>query len=245
MGRLPGIEKVDLGTIGYHEALAVQQKYFDSLLAAKRGGGEISGGERNGCEMSGDESGGPGRAGYPAGNKLILCSHPHVYTIGRSGDRRNMLAGDGTLEKVGAQLIETGRGGDITYHGPGQLVGYPILDLEQFGLGVKEYIHAVEETVIRTLHRWGIDAGRLRGATGVWLEGQRKICAIGVKVSRWVTMHGFALNVSTDLTYFGYINPCGFTDKGVTSMEKETENTVSQQEVKEVLVGEFRDILGC
>jgi len=204
------IEVVDCGPIEYDEALDLQQKFFNSLTQAKTDGSMRPG-------------------------KLIFCEHPHVYTIGRSGDHANMLISEETLERIGARLTEVGRGGDITYHGPGQLVGYPILDLERFDLGLKEYIERIEQAVILTLGDWGIEAGRLGGATGVWIEGKRKICAIGVKASRYITMHGFALNIATDLDYFSYINPCGFTDKGVTSMEVETGSAVSTEEVKKVL----------
>ena len=154
-----------------------------------------------------------------------MCEHPHVYTLGRSGKEKNMLLNDDQLKAIQATLFHIDRGGDITYHGPGQLVCYPILNLEEFHLGLKEYVHLLEEAVIRVCASYGIEAGRLEKATGVWLEGStpraRKICAIGVKSSRFVTMHGFALNINTDLDYFSLINPCGFKDKGVTSLEKE------------------------
>jgi lipoyl(octanoyl) transferase len=159
------------------------------------------------------------------GGFLIFCEHPHVFTIGKSGQVNNLLIDDNFLKKINASYYKSNRGGDITYHGPGQIVGYPILDLEKLKLGVKIYVHNIEEAIIATLADFSINASRLDGATGVWLEAgtqnARKICAIGVRVSKAVTMHGFALNVNTDLSYFSYINPCGFIDKGVTSMEKE------------------------
>ena len=157
---------------------------------------------------------------------LIFVEHPHVYTLGRSGSQKNLLVDYIQLQAKDAKFYRTDRGGDITYHGPGQLVGYPIFDLDEIKINLKEYIYNLEETVIVTISHFGISGSRLGGATGVWIDPDkkgkaRKICAIGVKASRYITMHGFAFNVNTDLTYFNYINPCGFTDKGVTSLEKE------------------------
>ena len=178
-----------------------------------------------------------------------MVEHPHVYTLGKSGHESNMLVSDEFLRLIGASYFHTDRGGDITYHGYGQLVGYPILDLERLGLSLKEYVWTVEECVIRTVAEYGIEAGRLDGATGVWIEGDtpraRKICAIGVKASRYVTMHGFALNVTTDLCYFSYINPCGFVDKGVTSIEKETGARPSLEEVACRFAAHFGELAGC
>ncbi|MCM1042139.1 MAG: lipoyl(octanoyl) transferase LipB [Bacteroides sp.] len=158
-------------------------------------------------------------------NRLFFVEHPPVFTVGRSGKDSNMLASAALLQSKNAEFIHIDRGGDVTFHGPGQLVGYPIFNLEEFPLGVKAYVDKIEEVVIRSMAQYGIVCERLQGATGVWIEAHtpraRKICAIGVKCSRYVTMHGFALNVNTDLSYFNLINPCGFTDKGVTSMQKE------------------------
>ncbi len=169
-------------------------------------------------------------------NLLVYCEHPHVYTLGKSGDEHNMLLNYIQLQAKDAIFVKTNRGGDITYHGPGQLVGYPIFDLANFGIGLKNYIHQIEEAIIKTLAEYNIASTRLEGATGVWLDVNlptcRKICAIGVRSSRYVTMHGFALNVNTDLTYFNHINPCGFVDKGVTSMEKELGSKVDMEELK-------------
>ncbi len=178
---------------------------------------------------------------------LLFVEHPHVYTLGKSGKDQNLLVDEKFLAQKGAQFFRIDRGGDITYHGPGQIVGYPIFDLEAFELGVKQYVHQMEEAIIRTLDVFGIPSGRLDGATGVWLDAgvpgkARKICAIGVKVSRYVTMHGFAFNVNTDLDYYSFINPCGFVDKGVTSMKKELNRIVDIEEVKEVLVRQFREV---
>lgn len=172
-------------------------------------------------------------------DRIILCEHFHVYTLGRSGKAANMLISEEQLRRIGASFFHIDRGGDITYHGPGQLVCYPILDLEHYGLGLKDYIHLIEEAVIRICAYYGIEAGRLEKATGVWLDAHepraRKICAIGVRSSRYVTMHGLALNVCTDLRYFSYINPCGFVDKGVTSLSQELHREVTVQEVKQLL----------
>lgn len=166
---------------------------------------------------------------------LVFCEHPNVYTLGKSGHSENMLYNPHHIP-----LLRTNRGGDITYHGPGQIVGYPIFDLETFHIGLKEYIYKVEEAVILTLTHYGIAATRLEQATGVWLDVEnpsscRKICAIGVKSSRFVTMHGFALNVNTDLNHFKNINPCGFNDKGVTSIEQELGEKIDLLEVESLL----------
>jgi len=169
---------------------------------------------------------GNSRVVNPAPGTLIFVEHPHVYTLGQSGSEDNLLIDHIQLQTRDARFYRTNRGGDITYHGPGQIVGYPIFDLEVIGISLKEYIHRIEEAIIMTVLHFGIPSSRLAGATGVWLDAgkkgkARKICAIGVRASRYVTMHGFAFNVNTDLTYFNYINPCGFTDKGVTSLQKE------------------------
>jgi lipoyl(octanoyl) transferase len=173
-------------------------------------------------------------------NYLLFCEHPHVYTLGKSGEVNNLLANNQVLKEINAVFYKTNRGGDITYHGPGQIVGYPIIDLEAAGLGIKKYVWALEESVIQTLKDFGILSERLEGATGVWLDVNipgktRKICAIGVRTSKFVTMHGFAFNVNTDLKYFSYINPCGFIDKGVTSMKEELGENQQIDEIKEIL----------
>lgn len=181
-------------------------------------------------------------------NLLIYCQHPHVYTLGKSGDEHNLLLDYIQLQASHAEFVHTNRGGDITYHGPGQIVGYPIFDLSNFGIGLKNYIHLMEECIILLLKDYGIHSERLAGATGVWLDTgtprTRKICAIGVRSSRYVTMHGFALNVNTDLSYFGHINPCGFVDKGVTSLSKELGKEVSEEEVKTKLYNIFQLVFG-
>jgi lipoyl(octanoyl) transferase len=159
-------------------------------------------------------------------NYLLFCQHPHVYTLGKSGKAEHLLLDEAGLEKKQAKYYKINRGGDITYHGPGQLVAYPLLDLDNFFTDIHRYLRYLEEAVILTLEDFGLEAGRIDGLTGVWLdhvkrENPRKICAMGVKSSRWVTMHGLALNVNPQLEYFGYIVPCGISDKAVTSMEKE------------------------
>jgi lipoyl(octanoyl) transferase len=177
-------------------------------------------------------------------NYLILCEHPHVYTLGKSGDEHNLLLNYIQLQANNAQFVHTNRGGDITYHGPGQIVGYPIFDLANFGIGLKEYINRIEASIIELLQQYNIRSERLSGATGVWLDTgtkqARKICAIGVRSSRYVTMHGFALNINTDLAYFGHINPCGFTDKGVTSLEQELGEKQDMNKVKAALLEIFQ-----
>lgn len=202
----------DWGLISYEEAWSKQTQLFNELITLKL-------------------------AGKPYVNRIILCEHPHVYTLGKSGKANNMLLNEIQLKSLGATLFYIDRGGDITYHGPGQLVCYPIINLEDFNLGLKGYIHKLEEIVISICDSYGIIAGRMDGATGVWLDvnctAARKICAIGVRSSHFVTMHGLALNVNTDLRYFSYINPCGFIDKGVTSLEKELNSEMNMNEVKE------------
>ena len=177
--------------------------------------------------------------GLPTENYLVFCEHPHVYTLGKSGDEQNLLLDLIQLQAKNATFVRSNRGGDITYHGPGQVVGYPIFDLSNFELGLKQYIFRIEEAIIQTLLQYNISTTRLEGSTGVWLDTGtplcRKICAIGVRSSRFVTMHGFALNINTQLEYFNYIHPCGFIDKGVTSMEKELGGYVDMAQLKERL----------
>lgn len=220
----------DLGEIDYKPAWDYQEEQFRRIVDAKLFNREHP--EEN----------------KPVVHHLIFCEHPHVFTLGKSGQANNLLVQDDFLKKINASFYRVNRGGDITYHGPGQIVGYPIFDLEQMKLGVKEYIFKLEEAIILTLAAFGIEGERLDGATGVWLETQttnaRKICAIGVRASRFVSMHGFALNVNTNLDYFNYINPCGFVDKGVTSMQKEKGETLSMEEVKAVLKRNLQKVFG-
>ena len=199
----------DIGQKDYKETWDYQTEIFDKIIESKKPG--TTAGESDRKILPGT---------------LIFVEHPHVYTLGKSGSQDNLLLDSIQLRAKDASFYRIDRGGDITYHGPGQIVGYPIFDLEVIKVGLKEYIYRLEEVIIRTVSEFGIAASRLAGGTGVWLDPEiagkaRKICAIGVKASKYVTMHGFAFNVNTDLTYFNNINPCGFTDKGVTSMEKE------------------------
>jgi lipoyl(octanoyl) transferase len=182
-------------------------------------------------------------------NYLLFVEHPHVFTLGKSGSENNLLANYIQLQAKHAEFIHTNRGGDITYHGPGQLVGYPILNLDYFAKGIRDYIEKLEESIILTLKEYGITGERLAGATGVWIgtaipDKTRKICAMGVRVSRGVSMHGFAFNVNTDLSYFNMINPCGFTDKQVTSLQKELGKEMNFETVKEVLMKTIADVFG-
>ena len=258
----------DLGTMEYETCWKLQQELFDALLARKRSGAENRvGGDGNGTPTeakAGNGAGAGAGAGTEAGAEagagaktdresatatgnlpgdvgtVLLVEHPPVYTLGKSGHAENLLVSREALEAAGARFFHIDRGGDITFHGPGQLVCYPILDLERIGIGLRDYIDALEEAVIRTVAQYGITAGRIPGASGVWIEPEnrrpRKICAIGVRSSRYVTMHGFALNVTTDLGWFSRINPCGFTDRGVASILSETGRKVPMEEVKKLVV---------
>ncbi|MCC9168463.1 lipoyl(octanoyl) transferase LipB [Pontibacter harenae] len=220
------IEVRNLGLIDYQEAWDYQASLFDGILAVKA--------ENRQKEQAGETL-------AVTENYLLLCSHPHVYTLGKSGHEENLLINEEGLKAKGATFYKINRGGDITYHGPGQVVGYPILDLDNFFTDIHKYLRYLEEAVILTLQEYGITAGRIAGLTGVWLDHEeqrnpRKICAMGVKCSRWVTMHGFALNVNTDLDYFNNIVPCGISDKQVTSLAKELGREVPVAEVEEKLV---------
>ncbi len=180
-------------------------------------------------------------------NYLLFCQHPHVYTLGKSGKPEHLLLDEEGLEKYQAQYYKINRGGDITYHGQGQLVGYPIIDLDNFFTDIHKYMRYLEEAVIRTCADYGIAAGRIDGLTGVWIDyieqqNPRKICAMGVKASRWVTMHGFALNVNTDLSYFGHIVPCGIDDKAVTSISQELGRSIDLDEVESYMAKHLSDI---
>ena len=213
----------DLGVMPYREAWAYQEELHERVKAAKARGEDTV-------------------------NHLLFVEHPHVYTLGKSGDEANMLISAVQLRAKHAEFVKVDRGGDITYHGPGQLVVYPIVDMVNFGLGVKDYVDRLEEVVIRVVGEYGIAGERLAGATGVWVEPHtpraRKICAIGIRCSRFVTMHGFALNVNTDLDYFHFINPCGFRDKGVTSIANELGRPGPLAEVKARVRRKFIDLFG-
>lgn len=185
----------------------------------------------------------------PTDNHLLFVEHPHVYTLGKSGHEANLLANENKLKEIEATYVKVNRGGDITYHGFGQVVGYPILDLENFYTDIHRYMRDLEEVIIRTIAEYGLKGERSPGETGVWFDvGKpyaRKICALGVKASRWVTIHGFALNVNTNMKYFDYIIPCGISDKQVTSMQRELETEVNYEEVKEKIKKHFVDVFGC
>lgn len=211
----------NLGQIAYGDALERQTAAFNALLKAKAEGRQ-------------EES------------HLFFCEHNPVLTIGKSGKDTNLLISENMLIQRGVSFYHTNRGGDITYHGPGQITGYPVFDLEHWHLGLKPYIHLLEDVIIRFLSLYGIEGERLEGATGVWIEPNvpgraRKISAIGVKSSRFVAMHGFALNINTDLSYFSLINPCGFTDKGVTSLAKELGSIQDFELAKDRLYQLFRE----
>ena len=183
-------------------------------------------------------------------NHLLFVEHPHVYTLGKSGDVSHLLINEDQLEEKKATYYKTNRGGDITYHGPGQLVGYPILDLDHFFTDIDKYLRLLEETIIRTLDEYGVKAGRSKGETGVWLEEDnlfkaRKICAMGVRCSRWVTMHGWGFNVNSNLNYFSNIVPCGIHNKAVTSLNKELGQDVDMNEIKEKLKKHFSVLFDC
>ena len=214
---------IDLGVASYMPVWKQQEELHQEVIAAK---------------LRGEDT----------GNYLLFVEHHHVYTLGKSGSEANMLINAIQLQAAHAEFVKVNRGGDITYHGPGQLVVYPIVDMANFGVGVKDYVDRLEEVVIRTVGEYGIKGERLEGATGVWIDAHtpkaRKICAIGIKCSRYVTMHGFALNVNTNLDYFNYINPCGFVDKGVTSIAKEVGHEVSMIEVKMVVRQYFEELFG-
>ena len=213
----------DWGIIHYAQAFQRQKELFEKALQNKAEGKAVE-------------------------NKLIFCEHPPVITLGKNGLWSNLLFSETQLKEKNVEWYRTDRGGDITYHGPGQIVGYPILDLETLGLGLKEYIHRLEEAIIRVLAEYGIRGERLSGATGVWIDRDkagktRKIAAIGVRSSRYITMHGFAFNVNTDLSYFQLIHPCGFTDKGVSSLEQELGHPAAIEPVKAALKRNLEETL--
>jgi lipoyl(octanoyl) transferase len=210
-----------LGTVDYQYAWDYQTAVFNKIIAQKLRNRDL-----------------PEKEQLPTENFLLFCQHPHVYTLGRSGTKENLLINELNLKEKNAVYFETNRGGDITYHGPGQLVGYPILDLDNFFTDIHKYLRLLEEAIILTLQEYQLKAGRISGLTGVWIDSEeeksaRKICAMGVKASRWVTMHGFALNINTDLSYFNNIIPCGIADKAVTSLAQELGKEILLSEVEE------------
>ncbi|MDR1458980.1 MAG: lipoyl(octanoyl) transferase LipB [Bacteroidales bacterium] len=221
------IQYIDWGLIHYKEAWEKQKELFDELVELK------------------SDFENPNKEDII--QRFILCEHPHVYTLGKNGQSNNMLINDEFMKKINASYHHIDRGGDITYHGPGQIVGYPILDLQQLRLSLKDYVHCIEEMIILTMKEYQLNASRMQGATGVWVDADkpnpRKICAIGIRSCRYVTMHGFAFNINTDLSYFSYINPCGFVDKGVTSLSKELRRSVEIEEIKQKLYHHFQSLI--
>jgi lipoyl(octanoyl) transferase len=220
----------DLGRIDYASAWELQAKLFQATIDRKMANRAL-----------------PEHEQVPTEDHLLFCEHPHVYTLGKSGKQSHLLLNEQGLREKGVQFFPIDRGGDITYHGPGQIVGYPIFDLDNHFTDIHRYLRTLEEAIIGTLEAYGIKAGRIEGLTGVWLDWHeplkaRKICAFGIRASRWVTMHGFAFNVNTDLGYFQNIVPCGITDKGVTSLAKELGREVDITEVKARLRLELADL---
>jgi lipoyl(octanoyl) transferase len=217
----------DLRKIDYKECWDFQEELFAEILAVKS-----SNKKKNKT--------------IETKNYLLFCEHPHVYTLGKSGDEKNLLVNEEYLKSRGATFHKINRGGDITYHGPGQLVGYPILDLDNFFTDIHKYLRFLEEAVILTLREYGLESERSPGETGVWFDvgtpKARKICALGVKSSRWVTMHGFAFNINSDLSYFGNIIPCGITDKSVTSLKKELGKEMDIDQVKNKVKSHLIDL---
>jgi len=222
----PVIRYRDLRLADYGEAWDLQKELFAEVIAAKSQ---------------------PGLHPHPG--YLLFCEHPPVFTLGKSGSENNLLVNEKRMQQEGIKLFRIERGGDITFHGPGQLVAYTVFDLAAFQVGIREYIFRLEEVVIQTLAHYRVEGERLEDATGIWLDARlpgraRKICAIGVRASHSVTMHGLAFNVNTDLRYFSYINPCGFVDKGVTSLEKELGRKAEMEEVKDLMLDRFISVFG-
>jgi lipoyl(octanoyl) transferase len=226
----PVVSFRDLGLAPYKETWDFQEELFERNVQRKL---------QNRLEGKADGEG--------TEDVLLFVEHPHVYTLGKSGDAFHLLVSEEKLKEIGATYYPINRGGDITYHGPGQIVGYPLLDLEHFFTDIHKYMRYLEEAIIRTIAHYGIVGGRIDGLTGVWLDiddlkKARKIAALGVKCSRWLTMHGFAFNVNTDLNYFNHIVPCGITDKKVTSLSNELGHEMDMDEVKRILLQELADV---
>lgn len=227
----------DLGIIGFKEAWDIQEQLFSDNVQLKfaRRKAELE----NTPPPSGETK-----------NYLLLCEHPHVYTLGKSGDKKNLLVSEDELKRLDAEFFPINRGGDITYHGFGQLVAYPIFDLESyFYTDIHRFLRELEETIIQTIAEFDIHGGRIEGLTGVWINPlitgkERKICAMGIRCSRWITMHGLALNVNTDLSYFSHIVPCGIDDKEVTSMQQETGKQIDFAAVKKVFCEKLAEKFG-
>jgi lipoyl(octanoyl) transferase len=219
----------DLGLIDFQAAWDFQTEKFNKIVQLKLDNRNLSATEKKVQE-----------------HWLIFCEHPHVYTLGRNGKESNLLLDADALRNKNAEFVKINRGGDITYHGPGQIVGYPLLDLDEFFTDIGRYIRFLEEMVIRTLFEYNIESGRITGQSGVWIDVDkataRKICAVGVHLSRWTTMHGFAFNINTNLDYFSNIIPCGISDKAVTSLQKELGRAIDTEEVKTRLLKHFKEL---
>jgi len=219
----------DLGLIDFQAAWDFQTEKFNKIVQLKLDNRNLSATEKKVQE-----------------HWLIFCEHPHVYTLGRNGKESNLLLDADALRNKNAEFVKINRGGDITYHGPGQIVGYPLLDLDEFFTDIGRYIRFLEEMVIRTLLEYNIESGRITGQSGVWIDVDkataRKICAVGVHLSRWTTMHGFAFNINTNLDYFSNIIPCGISDKAVTSLQKELGRSIDTEEVKTRLMKHFKEL---
>lgn len=229
MNKNKNVQFVDLGNVPYKETWDFQESILSHIS-------EIKLGNREKAEVD----------KIPTPNYLLFCEHPHVYTLGKSGNEDHLLLQPSFLYQIQATYFKINRGGDITYHGPGQLVGYPILDLENFTTDIHLYLRTLEEAIILSCQEFGLNAGRVDKLTGVWIDpespNKRKICAMGVKASRWITMHGFALNMNTDLSYFQHIVPCGILEYGVTSLEKEIGEKVEENKVKQIVLKYIKEL---
>ncbi len=227
------VDFIDLGLIDYKKAWDFQEELFQGIIDVKRANRKLDSSDATLRKTR---------------SKLIFCEHPHVFTLGKSGQQNHLLINEQQLTTKGARFYKINRGGDITYHGPGQLVGYPIFDLDNFFTDIHKYLRFLEEAVILTIKEYGLSGGRINGSTGVWLDWDnpkaRKICALGVRSSRWVTMHGFAFNVNSDLDYFSNIIPCGISDKAVTSLEKELGKPLEMKEVQEKVKAHLSQLFG-
>jgi lipoyl(octanoyl) transferase len=263
---LKTLEVIDLGLMPYQQAWdlqkAVQKRLIDEKIARRTNytakidhtakddpsanddpPAKIDPSEKMDTTTETDLSANTDPSAKRSNDVLLFVEHPHVYTLGKSGDGSHLLAAAGDLNRIGATYVKIDRGGDITYHGPGQVVGYPIIDLDRHYTDIHRYLRELEEVMIRVCADYGFSAGRIDGLTGVWI-GDAKICAFGVKCSRWVTMHGFAFNANTALDYFGHIVPCGITDKKVTSLQQLLGRTVDAAEVKKRITGHFETVFG-
>jgi lipoyl(octanoyl) transferase len=239
---MPNVIFKDLGLVDYKATWDYQEELLNNIVQQKIKARQTS--NLSSAASSKDD------ITHPTPNYLLFCEHPHVYTLGKSGSEDSLLIDEKKLDENQVTFYRINRGGDITYHGPGQIVGYPILNLDYFFNDIHKYLRYLEEAIIRMLAEYNITGSRIDKLTGVWLDAEdkiraRKICAFGVRCSRWVTMHGFALNVNTDLKYFNHIVPCGISDKGVTSMKQELGKEIDMEDVKEKIRKHFAEIFNC